>query len=195
MRNRRIVTDQTAAQLWSNWTTYNAINENGSHPCCYVVPAAGQSDLMFGYSYSSTYKQYVFNNSYNAWIPFPTTRNSVTYNSFTARSWNGVDSDIQLSNISYSNDQVTLYATVPSLTLNYNVIDNPGNGVYTAGSTFNLALAESEAQPVSSVEWYFDDEPVSGTSVTLTAGTHVVEAHLTLTSGEVKILELILRAQ
>ena len=70
-----------------------------------------------------------------------------------------------------------------------------GRGVYSAGSDFALTLVESEAQPVSSVEWFFDDEPVSGSSVRLTAGKHVVEAHLTLASGETKILELTLNAQ
>ena len=193
------VTNQTAAMLWNNWETYNAINENGSHPCCYVVPAADQSNLMFGYTYYSQYQTYYFDDDYNEWIPFPTTRNNATYNSYTAKSWNGVDSDVVLSNISYSNNQVTLYASVPSSTLNYNVIANPGNGVYAAGSEFNLALVESEAQPVSSVAWYLDDEPVStaktGSSVTLTAGTHLVEAHLTLATGATKILELTLTAQ
>ena len=196
------VTNQTTAQLWSNWTQYNAINENGSHPCCYVVPAADQSNLMFGYTYYSQYQAYYFSESYYPWIPFPTTRDSVTYNSYTAKSWNGVDSDIKLSNIAYANNQVTLYATVPSSTLNYNVIANPGNGVYAAGSSFALELETSEAQPVTSVRWYLDDEPVGNAvaptakpSVTLTAGTHVIEAHLTLTSGGTKILELTIEAQ
>ena len=189
------ITNQTAAQLWSNWSRYNAINENGSHPCCYVVPAADQSNLMFGYKYYSQYQRYLFRNSYNVLIPFPTTCENVTYNSFTAVSWNGVSSDVRISNISYSNNQVTLYATVPSSTLHYNAIANPGNGVYTAGSIFALELEEGDAQPVASVAWYFDDEPVSGSSVILTAGTHVVEAHLTLQSGETKILELSLVAQ
>ena len=81
------------------------------------------------------------------------------------------------------------------MTLNYNVIANPSNGVYSAGSQFNLALEASEAQPVESVDWYFDDEPVSGTSVTLTAGTHLVEAHLTLSTGATKIVELTIVAQ
>ena len=197
------ITNQTAAQLWSNWSQYNAINENGSHPCCYVVPAADQSNLMFGYSYSSTYQTYIFSESYNAWIPFPSTRNSVTYNSFTAKSWNGVDSDIQLSNISYSNNQVTLYATVPSSSLNYNIIKNPGNGSYSAGSSFTLELETSEAQPVSTVQWYLDDEPVGNAvdpttvkpTVNLTAGTHLIEAHLTLSSGSTKILELTVTAE
>ena len=182
-----------ASSLWSNWEEYNSINENGKHPCCYVVPSADQSNLLFGYTLSQG--NYYFDYSKSGQIPFPSGSGNSLVNSYTATSWNGVDSDIHLSNISYSNNQVTLYATVPSSTLNYNIIDNPGNGVYSAGSTFDLSLTTSEAQPVASVAWYFDDEPVSGSSVTLTAGTHVVEAHLTLTTGEVKILELILSAQ
>ena len=183
----------TASSLWSNWEEYNSINENGKHPCCYVVPSADQSNLLFGHTLYQG--NYYFDYSKSGLIPFPSGSGNSLVNSYTATSWNGVDSDIHLSNISYSNNQVTLYATVPSSTLNYNIIDNPGNGVYSAGSTFDLSLTTSEAQPVASVAWYFDDEPVSGSSVTLTAGTHVVEAHLTLTTGEVKILELILSAQ
>ncbi|MBR4775322.1 MAG: M6 family metalloprotease domain-containing protein [Bacteroidales bacterium] len=183
------VTNQTAGQLWSDWETYNAINESGSHPCCYVVPAPDQENRMFGYSWDDDDQTYYYYSSNNVKIPFP---GSMGVTSYTAKSWNGVDSDIQLSNIAYSNNQVTLYATVPSSTLNYNVIANPGNGVYSAGSSFALELVESEAQPVSDVAWFFDDEPVSGSSVTLTAGIHVVEAHLTLTTGATKILELTL---
>ncbi len=187
--NGNEVTNQTAYMLWNDWETYNAINENGSHPCCYVVPAPEQNNLMYGYSWDNDDQTYYFYSSHNAKIPFPGNQNIT---SFTAKSWNGVDSDIKLSNISYSNNQVTLYATVPSSTLNYNVIANPGNGIYSAGSSFSLELETSEAQPVSTVAWYFDDEPVSGPSVTLPAGTHVVEAHLTLESGATKILELTL---
>ena len=165
-----------ASALWSNWSQYNSINENGSHPCFYVVPAGAQSNL---------------NYSGSQWA-FP---GSSGRNSFTATSWSGVVSDIELSSISYSNNQVTLYATVPSTVLNYNVISNPGNGVYTAGSSFALSLDESAAQPVSSVQWYLDDEPVSGSSVTLTAGSHLIEAHLTLQSGATQIVELSLEAR
>ena len=166
----------TALSLWDNWSRYNAINENGSHPCFYVVPAGSQTSL----------------NYTGAKWAFPGTAGKKTY---TAKSWNGVDSDVQLSSISYSGEQVSLYATVPSSSLNYNVIANPGGGVYSAGSDFALTLIESEAQPVSSVAWFFDDEPVSGPTVRLTAGRHVVEAHLTLGSGETKILELTLNVQ
>jgi len=67
--------------------------------------------------------------------------------------------------------------------------------LYSAGSSFALELVESAAQPVASVAWYFDDEPVTGSSVSLKAGTHVVEAHLTLVSGATQILELTIEAQ
>ena len=183
----------TASSLWSDWETYNSINESGSHPCCYIVPSADQSNLLFGhFLYQGNY---YFDDTKSAQIPFPSGSGNSLVNTYTARSWNGVDSDVQLSNISYENDQVTLYASVPSNTLNYNVIANPGNGVYTAGGSFTLELEESAAQPVSSVQWYFDDEPVSGSSVTLPAGQHLIEAHLTLTDGTTKILELTVTAQ
>ena len=165
-----------ASELWSNWGTYNSINENGEHPCFYVVPAGGQSNLNYSgskFAFPGGAKKY----------------------SFTGYSWNGVESDVKLTNISYSNNTVSFYAEAPSVELNYNVIDNPGNGVYAAGDVFTLSLVESAAQPVTSVVWYFDDEPVSGPSVVLTAGTHVIEAHMTLSSGGTKILELTVVAQ
>ena len=175
--NNGVKHDVTAKSLWDDWGTYNSINENGAHPCFYIVPAGDQSKLY----YTSSYQRFAFPGDNN-------------YTSFTGTSWNGVACDVNLSHISYANNQVTLYATTPYGALNYNVIDNPGNGVYQAGSAFALNLLESEAQPVQSVVWYFDDEQVSGSSVTLSAGMHVVEAHLTLTSGETKIVELTLTA-
>ena len=190
---------QTASSLWSNWEQYNSINENGSHPCCYIVPSADQSNLMFGYKYYSQYQQYYYDDSNDVKIPFPSGSGNSRVNSYTAKSWNGVDSDIQLSNIAYSNNQVTLYATVPSTVLNYNVIANPDNGAYSAGSYFTPELEPSQAQPVSSVQWYIDDEPIGeaittspfqGPSVQLSAGQHLIEAHLSLSDGSTKILEL-----
>lgn len=168
--------NQTAKSLWDNWDRYNSINENGEHPCFYVVPAGAQTNLNYNGS---------------KWA-FPGTAGKTW---FTAQSWNGVESEVKISSIVYASNQISLYATVPSSSLNYNVIANPGNGVYTAGSSFALEMVESAAQPVASVQWYFDDEPVSGPSVTLSAGAHVVEAHLTLTSGETKIVELAITVQ
>ena len=174
---------KAASELWSNWNDDNALNANGLHPCYYVVPAGDVNSLNYTKDHPDIYH-----------FAFPGEAGATA---FTAVSWNGVESDVKLSNIRYSDSdlRVTFYAYVPSAALNYNVIANPGNGVYSAGSSFNLNLIESPAQPVSSVQWFFDDEPVSASSVILPAGTHVVEAHLTLASGELKILELTLTAQ
>ena len=169
-------TQVTAQSLWDSWGTHNAINENGSHPCFYVVPAGAQSNLNYSgskFAFPGAAKKY----------------------SFTGTSWNGVESSVKLSNISYSGGTVSFYAEAPSMELNYNVIANPNGGVYHAGDSFALTLSESEAQPVSSVQWYMDDEPLTGSSVVLPAGTHVIEAHITLTTGETKIVELTVVAQ
>ncbi len=169
-------TSVSAQSLWASWGTYNSINENGSHPCFYIVPAGGLTNLNYSgnkFAFPGAAKRY----------------------SFTGTSWNGVESEVKLSNISYSGGTVSFYAEAPSMELNYNVIANPNGGVYTAGSSFALTLSESEAQPVSSVQWYMDDEPLAGSSVTLPAGTHVIEAHITLTTGETKIVELTVVAQ
>ena len=169
-------TQVTAQSLWDSWGTHNAINENGSHPCFYVVPAGAQSNLNYSgskFACPGAAKKFAF----------------------TGVSWNGVESSVKLSNISYSGGTVSFYAEAPSMELNYNVIANPNGGVYHAGDSFALTLSESEAQPVSSVQWYMDDEPLTGSSVVLPAGTHVIEAHITLTTGETKIVELTVVAQ
>ena len=79
----------------------------------------------------------------------------------------------------------------------YNYIQDPGNGVYAAGDVFDLTLVETTGarKPGSNVAWYLDDEPVTGTSVTLTAGEHLVEARFTTTEGKNKVVELTLVAQ
>ena len=161
----------SASELWSNWMELNSINENGSHPCFYLIPAASPSSLSY---------------SWESRIPFPYNSN----NSYTPVSWDGVTSPISLSGITYASNQVGFTVTVPKEDLDYNLIANPGDGVYQAGDRFSFELVESETRPVGSVSWYYDDEPASSTSVTLTAGVHTVEAHLTLTSGIKKIVTL-----
>ena len=161
----------SASELWNNWMELNSINENGSHPCFYLIPAASPSSLSY---------------SWESRIPFPYNSN----NSYTPVSWDGVTSPISLSGITYASNQVGFTVTVPKEDLDYNLIANPGDGVYQAGDRFSFELVESETRPVGSVSWYYDDEPASSTSVTLTAGVHTVEAHLTLTSGIKKIVTL-----
>ena len=135
---------------------------------------------MFGYEYYAGYGYY-YDESNDPLIPFPGSSNTTTY---VPKYWSGVDSSISISNIEYSNNRVSFYVHVPTGEVDYPVIANPGNGVYNSGDSFELSLVEAEARPVSSVEWYFDDEPVYGTSVLLRGGEHMVEAVITLASGE-----------
>ena len=177
----------TAQNLWSKWHETNSINENGDHPCFYIVPAADQDNLLFGFEYYPGYGYYFNDESGDSFrIAFPGTDNVTNYR---PKSWNKVDSPIALSNIKFANNQSTFTVSgIPSL--DYPVIANPGKGVYTAGSSFKLELTESESRPSQSVSWYFDDEPVSGPSVILTAGKHVVEAVVTVSGGGTDIVTL-----
>ena len=79
----------------------------------------------------------------------------------------------------------------------YNYIADPGNGQYSEGAVFDLTLVETAGarKPGSDIAWYLDGEPVTGTSVTLTAGAHLVEARFTTTEGKTKVVELPLVAQ
>lgn len=183
----------SAADLWSNWAAYNYINGNGSHPCCYIIPAADQSNLLFGYKYYQEYQTYYIDDSKYPLFPFPGQNKVTTY---TPVSWNGVESDFSLSNIAYSNNTVTFAVTVPSEGVDYHTIANPGQGKYAIGSSFALQLVEAAARPVSSVSWYYDGSPVSGDSVTLsTAGGHTIDAVVVLLDGKTQTITLDIQVQ
>lgn len=180
----------SAYNLWANWQSSNSINESGSHPCCYVIPAADPSNLKYGYVYLSEYGAYYFDpygDGYSEKIPFP---GASKVTSYTAKSWNGVDSEVTLSGISYTGGVLSFTANVPSPDIDYTVIANPKGGVYQVGDNFALELVQADARPVKSVSWYFDDEPVSDPSVTLRSGAHTIEAQLTLKDGTKQILTL-----
>lgn len=84
--------------------------------------------------------------------------------------------------------------------VDYNYIDNPGYGTYSAGDAFALKLIEAEGnrKPGSEIKWYYDDELVatstnadSGQTVSLkSSGSHLIEARFTTTEGKTKIVEL-----
>ena len=173
----------TARSLWDNWGQYNSINENGSHPCFYIIPSADQDNLLYGHFLY--YGDYYFDNSYSGGIPFP---GSEGVTSFTPKSWNGVESDLSFKDIAYSNDIVTLTAVLPYDGLDYCTIADAGS--YKAGDRFSFALVEAEGRQPSSVVWYYDDEPAGADSVTLTAGAHTVEARLTYADGKQEVLTL-----
>ena len=185
----------SAAELWSNWYATNAINENGSHPCYYVVAAIDQDDLKYGYEYMEEYGASYFDPYYEGLadnIPFPGAKKVTTY---TAKSWSGALSSVSLSNIAYAGGEVTFRVTMPSAGLSYYSISNPGKGSYTAGSSFALTLNEVADLPYTSVEWRLDGSAVSGPSVTLTAGAHTVEAVVHLQDGKRQVVTLEVNAK
>lgn len=79
--------------------------------------------------------------------------------------------------------------------LGFNYIANPGNGTYAAGDRFELALVRYEGVEPSSVSWTFDGQAVQAGSVTLTAGNHAIEAHLTYPDGAVEVIRLVIHAE
>lgn len=160
----------TPKSLWDDWDRYNSINENGSHPCFYVIPAGNPTSLNCGKSYKN--------------MAFPGKAGAT---SFTGTSWNGVASLVRLTDIAFVNDEVTF--TVPPATLRNRTIEvSPVS--YSIGSNVTLSLTGDTTE----VTWYCDDEPLDGNTFTITSAAHVIEAHFTVGSEE-KIVELTLTAQ
>lgn len=173
-----------ASRLWSQWKWYNAINENGSHPCFYIVPSADQENLAYGsFSYGDNY---YFDDSYAPKIPFPGSEGVTEYSPV---SWNGKQGLVSFSQIAYSQDVVQLHATVSTGELDFVTIENPGS--YRAGGRFTFKLVRPEAvEAPASIVWYYDDEPAGAASVTLTRGAHVIDAYLTYADGRKETLTL-----
>ena len=177
----------TAKDLWFNWSYTNAINENGEHPCFYVVASGAPEDVSFGMTYYSGYGYY-FDSQYNNRLPFPGQDNVTEY---IPVSWNGVASDAKISEIDFSSGKVTFRVQgLSTIILDYPVIDNPGQGRYKAGSQFELSLLVPMDYKVGEVKWFFDDARVNAESVTLSAGAHVVEAQVSTEGGRKDIVTL-----
>ena len=180
-KSNRQVGWYTASNLW-NWKSYgNMLNSNGSHPCCYLIPAASQSSLNY--------------TGYESNIPFPYGYGWSAVDSYTPVDWAGETSTTTFEHISYASGTVTLTANVPpddiSL-LGYNFIDNPGSGTYSNNSRFYFNLVTAESNPPSSVAWYYDDVRKTSSYVTVRTGKHTVRAELTYDDGttETLILEI-----
>ena len=178
-----------ASRLWSRWEEYNAINESGSHPCFYIIPAADQDNLLFGHYEFNGY--YYFDESYAPQIPFP---GSKSVKEYVPVSWNKKEGTVSFSQISYQQNVVSLRATVLTGELDFVTIADAGS--YRTGDRFTFALNQPEgvASPVS-VVWYYDDEPAGADAVTLTAGAHTVDARLTYGDGRKETLTLEIEVQ
>lgn len=182
----------SAYDLWANWDYYNAINENGNHPCFYVIASASPYSCSYGMQYYSSYGMYAYTKPYTD-LPFPGGKNVTSY---TPRSWDGTDTQIKLSSIAYADGKVGFTVSgIVSPSVDYHTIANPGKGIYAAGSSFNLTLVEAEDRPVQSVSWSFDGQEVSASSVTLSAGKHLVEAKVSLADGRTDFVTLELEAK
>lgn len=174
-QSTRNVHGYTAAQLWNNWD----LNVFGDHPCCYIIPAAAQN-------YTSGYG----GGLYYTGASFAFGVGS--YTSYTPVDWEGVTMAYTLGSIAFDGSTATfdMGSGIPG-TRRMSYIYDPNAGVYSAGDVFDLVLYPSTVDAPTATEWYYDGASVGGsTSVTLTAGSHVIEARLTLTSGATQTVEL-----
>ena len=117
---------------------------------------------------------------------------AATFNQNSANSW------VLMEDGSGSYYTPVLSASVgerESPELGFNHIANPGNGTYAAGDRFALALVRYEPDTPSAVSWIFDGQAVQADAVTLTAGDHAVEAHLTYPDGSVEVIRLVIHAE
>ena len=143
-----------------------------------------------GYSYNGAY--------YSFGAFYKTDDDGVTYDWAVGWPYDGLVSSYSLT----STGERTSWDVIFDFTLTvgdyeapdtgYNYIADPGNGSYSHGDVFNLTLIETAGvrKPSGAISWYYDDEPVSGQTVTLTSGTHVIEARFTTSNGETKSVEL-----
>jgi len=181
----------SAHELWYNWEQTNQINENATHPCYYIVPARDQDRIQ----YECQTGQYAgYPKKYNETrIPFPGSENIT---SFAAVDWEGNTSEVTLSDISYAGGQVTVTVSMPSASgLDYPYIDNPGNGVYAAGSSFALTVVTPDESTPVSTSWKVDGTSVNAASVTLSAGSHLIEATVTLSGNKTYKVKLEITAE
>ena len=184
-------TNISAHDLWYDWESTNQINENAKHPCYYIVPALDQTRIAQPCE-TGEYAGYPIDYD-NTRIPFP----NGSVNSYTPVDWAGVSGPAVITNIAYnaSTAQVTMKVSIPTGELDWFVIDNPGKGSYAAGTVFDLNIVSPESVVPTAVNWFFDDEPVSGTSVVLSAGAHCIEAVITLDNGLKQTLTLEISVQ
>ena len=79
--------------------------------------------------------------------------------------------------------------------MGFNYIANPGNGVYTAGERFSLTVVETEYDVPQGITWYYDGILTQADSVSLTAGTHQIEARLRFSDGTTERIYLTIQVQ
>ena len=175
-KSTRDVHGRTAAYWWNNWR----LNIYGDHPCGYIIPAGAQN-------YDSGGGDDCGLNYYGSDFAFGVG----SYTSYTPVDWEGVTMAYTLGSIAFAGSNVTFKVSsgYPG-TRRMSYIDDPNAGVYSAGDEFALNLVPSTVDAPTAVAWYYDGTAVGTPTVSLTAGAHVIEARLTLTSGATQTVEL-----
>ena len=174
------VWDEVSAYYLWVWEGINILNHDGEHPCCNVVGAPDPENVRYGFDDKGNY---INDGEYLFYLPFPGYKGVTSY---TARSWHGIESEMNLQDIKYTGDNVTFTVKyVPHVpVLDFFSIKAPGHGKYATGSSFALEVNTPEGQSYDGVQWYFDGVSVSGNAVALNAaGTHLVEAEVALPDG------------
>lgn len=174
--NNKVSGSVTAKSLWPN-----SINSYSAHQCLDLIKAKK----------SSYYYDFPFA-GYSGVTEYSSTSSSAFLD------WAGNPTGYGLFDIAYKDGVVTFNLKTERTDELYmkgiNAIANPGRGIYKAGGEFALEILESN-RPPKSVAWSLDDKAVSGTSVKLTAGEHVIKAKLTFSDGTTETLEQKVKAQ
>ena len=109
----RTVGGQTPSYYWKKFPSVNLINAYGEHPCCYVIPASAQQDLLY-------------KGELNTWI-FP---GSAEVTSYEPVDWEGNPVGVSLTGISFADGKVSLTAHYSSeKVVKGSVIDQEENGL------------------------------------------------------------------
>lgn len=178
----------SANYLWTHWEYDNAINENGSHPCFYVIPSGDPGNLWYHYDYRYGGEVYQIDEDSKKMV-FPGQKRVKQYTPVT---WDKHELGKTLVNISYTASTSTSYVTLvqDGVTKDYYSIDCAST--YKVGDKLALALIEAEKDKASSVSWKLDGKAVSGSVTFSAAGTYTLEAQLGYADGRKEVIEALI---
>lgn len=173
----------SAAELWDHWEYYNAINQNGSHPCFYVVPSGDPGNLWYHYDYPQGNEVYEVAQSLDKMV-YP---GAFDVTEYTPVTWDRHELGLFLQDIDYRSgiSHVTLFKD--SGLINYSSIACASS--YKVGDILELKLVEAEEDKPASVSWTLDGRSVSGSVRFSSAGICLLEATLSYADGRREVIE------
>lgn len=185
-KSNNIVSGNITAK--SLWDALYGVNDYASHQCFDLVESVQPES-----------KADQFGNSYKL---FPGAYNVTELNANTSpsnKTWSGEDTGYSISNMRDNRTNATLTLQARStgdviggfVNLGINAIFKNKTS-YSAGDSFPFLLSLSKNVPTST-EWYFNGEKQTSEAVTLTSGSHLVEAVLTYSDGSVEKISTLIR--